>query len=62
MRVSECLDRGDHMIMLIFHYPEFTKFMIGDIRPKTCKTVLLVEFRDLPMIKTMTFNKRDCNK
>jgi hypothetical protein len=48
---------GNHMFMSIYPSSKFTKLRVGGRRFNTRKIVLLVGFRDPPMIKSVTFNK-----
>jgi hypothetical protein len=48
---------SNHTFMLIYPFLEFIKLKVCGRRFDTCKIVLLIRFRDPPIIKLMTFNK-----
>jgi hypothetical protein len=43
--------------MSIFNFSKLRKWMIDGRRLNTCKTVFFVRFRDLQIIKLVTFKK-----
>jgi hypothetical protein len=43
--------------MSIFNFSKLRKWMIGGRRLNTCKTNFFVRFRDLQIIKSVTFKK-----
>jgi len=45
------------MFMSIFNFSKLRKWMIGGRRLNTCKTDFFVRFRDLQIIKSVTFKK-----
>jgi hypothetical protein len=45
------------MFMSIFNFSKLRKWMIGSRRFNTCKTDFFVRFRDLQIIKSITFKK-----